>query len=516
MRLNLIEKAKHSNIYYPTKTLKTRGEDKINREAHIDYDDIHAYLNDWLLKNVHSSVLDEAERLPRDLIQSAYQMGFFSLIIPKAHGGLGLSKYTYFQILELLTQHDMSFAITLGAHLSLATGSICDFGSEVLKERYLPQLATTTIGCFGLTEPGAGSDVQNIKTQATKVEGGYLVSGSKCFITNAGIAGIAVIFAKTVLNNENVITAFVVEMNTVGVSVGKEEKKMGVRASSTASIFLDKVFVPDENVIGNIGDGTKIAMSIIHESRLGLAFGALGHMRVALKMCESQAANRKSFGKPIGEFELVAQTLQTIRSKIYSLESITYSTAKKLISGEALTVESAICKTYGTETVCEVINMAMQLHGGMGYMREIGLEQRYRDSRVAMIFEGTNEILRIYIGLMTFKDFRKKFFKAGKLNVTSTALLLFRNHFFANSMGHPDLADEKRKLKKLSRAVSKKTLINLLRFKKDIIHKQLISTETAEAVQRIYIAESILSRVQNSFSSSEVLLAKTSLGLLKL
>jgi acyl-CoA dehydrogenase family protein 9 len=292
----------------------------------------------------------------------------------------------------------------LGAHQSIGLKSILLFGTEDQKKRYLPKLATgEMVAAFALTEPSAGSDAAAIQTHADKhPDGGYVLNGSKIWITNGGVADLFTVFARTSANEEGAkprITAFLVERG-MGVKSGPNEKKLGIRGSSTTEIFFDDVRVPAANVIGEVGRGFGVAMEVLNSGRLSLASGCVGGSKRLLRMAVERTLERKAFGRAIGEFGLIKDKIASMMARTYALESMTYLTTG-LVDSNAIdySVESAICKVFGSETLWNVVNETLQIAAGIGYMQEYPYERWLRDSRINLIFEGTNEILRCFIAL---------------------------------------------------------------------------------------------------------------------
>jgi alkylation response protein AidB-like acyl-CoA dehydrogenase len=309
-------------------------------------------------------------------------------------------------LLEEIARGCNSTAVTIGGHESLGAMAIYLCGSEMQKENYLRPLAEgKLLAAFALTEPNAGSDVASIKTTATDNGNNFLLNGNKTFITNGNIADVIVVFAITdVSKGVKGITAFIVEKKWNGFRAGKPEKKMGIRGSHTTDLFFENLEVPKENILGEIGGGFKVAMQTLDVARVSLAAQCLGSSKEMLELSIKHANERKQFGKPIAEQQAIQFMLAEMASEIYQAESIIYRTAWMIDNNIPCSRESAICKLVATETVCRVADKAMQIHGGMGYMREYPIERLYRDARVNRIFEGTNEIQHIVIARDVLKN----------------------------------------------------------------------------------------------------------------
>ncbi|MEJ1250051.1 acyl-CoA dehydrogenase family protein [Denitratimonas tolerans] len=342
---------------------------------------------------------------PEDFIQALRDLGLFGLIIPEEHGGLELSNGAYARVLAQTSSHDSSVSLTIGAHSSIGMKGLLLFGTEEQKQRYLPRLASgELIAAFCLTESGAGSDAASIRTKASRNDdGSWTLSGEKIWITNGGIAGFYTVFARTD-TPEGRITAFLVEAGWDGVSHGPHEDKMGIRASSTTTVAFSDVRVPAENVLGPVGKGFKVAMSILNSGRTGLGGGAVGGMRTLLRLATAQAKERQQFGKPIAEFGLVREKLARMAVDCFAAESTVWMVAHLIDSGHTdYSVEAAISKVFASEAVQRASYEALQIAAGNGFMREFPYEQITRDTRILSIFEGTNEILRLYVALSGFK-----------------------------------------------------------------------------------------------------------------
>lgn len=348
---------------------------------------------------------DRDAEQPPEFIQSLRDMGLFGLIIPEEYGGLALSNGAYARVLEQTSSHDSSVSLTIGAHSSIGMKGLLLFGSDEQKQRYLPALASgEAIAAFCLTESGAGSDAASIRTKAVHSDdGSWILNGEKIWITNGGIAGFYTVFARTD-TPEGKITAFLVEAGWPGVSHGPHEDKMGIRASSTTTVSFSDVRVPAENVLGPVGKGFKVAMSILNSGRTGLGGGAVGGMRTLIRLATAQAKDRRQFDKPIAEFGLVREKIAQMTMDCFAAESTVWMVAHLIDSGcTDYSVEAAIGKVFASEAVQRASYEALQIAAGNGFMREFPYEQITRDTRILSIFEGTNEILRLYVALSGLK-----------------------------------------------------------------------------------------------------------------
>jgi acyl-CoA dehydrogenase family member 9 len=359
----------------------------------------------YFAANVDSAKIDRDHEIPAPVLDGLKSLGLYGLQVPTEYDGIGLSTTAYARVMQEVGGLDPSIAVTLGAHQSIGLKGILLFGTTEQRRRYLPRLATGEhTAAFALTEPSAGSDAAAIKTRAELSADGahYVLNGSKVWITNGGSADVFTVFARTSLLEEGSkprITAFIVERG-MGVKSGPNEHKLGIRGSSTTEIFLDDVKVPVENVLGEVGRGFKVAMEVLNSGRLGLASGCVGLAARLIKMAIERVQERRAFGRNIGEFGLIKDKIASMLAETYALESMTYLTAG-IVDGKVAdySLESAICKIMGSETVWRVVNEALQIAAGIGYMQDYPYERLLRDARINLIFEGTNEILRCFVAL---------------------------------------------------------------------------------------------------------------------
>ncbi|MBZ4394784.1 acyl-CoA dehydrogenase family protein [Myxococcus sp. AS-1-15] len=359
--------------------------------------------------------------LLRELLRQAGELGLLSTDIPEAYGGTGLDKTTSLLLAEAMGLNG-SWSVTFGAHVGIGTLPIVWFGNAAQKAKYLPKLATGEwVAAYALTEQGSGSDALGAKTKAVRSPDGkhWVLNGSKLYITNAAFADVFVVFAKV---DGDKFTGFIVEKDTPGFSVGPEEHKMGIRGSSTCPLYFEDAKVPAENLLGEVGRGHKIAFNILNYGRLKLGAGVLGSMKLNLANALRFTQERKQFGTAIADFPLSREKLARMAMLVHAVESMTYRTAglvdarlasrdksapdfeaHLLAAVEEYAIESSIMKVYGSEALGHLLDDAVQLHGGAGFIEEYPIERAYRDARVNRIFEGTNEINRMLITGMILK-----------------------------------------------------------------------------------------------------------------
>ncbi|HCA79505.1 MAG TPA: acyl-CoA dehydrogenase [Bacteroidetes bacterium] len=338
--------------------------------------------------------IDEEERVPRELINKMGELGFLGAVFPTEYGGGGFGELGYCLLQEEIGRGCLSTATFIGAHQSIGSNAIYIGGSEYLKKKYLIPLAEGKyIGAFALTETLAGSDSFNLRTKAHRDGDDWILNGEKLWITNGSIADVVSVFART----EKGITGFVVETKWPGFTAGPPEKKMGIRGSVTAAISFENMRVPKENMIGDDGRGFLVAMKTLDAGRLGLGAACLGASKELLELSTKYAKERKQFDVTISQFEAIQFMLAEMATTIYAMESLVYRTAAAYDAGKPTSRQSAIVKLFCSEGLMKVADRAVQVHGGMGYSRELPIERMYRDARINPIFEGTNEIQKIVI-----------------------------------------------------------------------------------------------------------------------
>lgn len=464
---------------------------------------------------------DAKGEFPPEFIEELRQFGLFSLLIPEAHGGMGLSTTAYSRTLQEVAFYDGSTAVTVGAHSSIGLRGLLLFGTEEQKARYLPKLATgEMIAAFCLTEPGAGSDAASLKTTAVRDGDDWILNGNKLWITNGGIGQFFTVFAKTGGQAERGhMSAFIVTRDMPGVSVGPHEDKLGIRASSTTTVHFDNVRVPGKNLLGEEGKGFKVAMKILNSGRTGLGGGAVGGMKRCIELATLQAKERAQFGKPIAEYGLIKQKIGQMVVDCYASEAAVNMVSHFIDSGhEDYAVEAAIAKVFSTECLWRTADEALQIAGGNGFMREYPYERILRDSRINRIFEGTNDILRLFIALTGMNEVGSQLKElSGSLkgifdNPIKGFGVISDYALRRASLVSPYVKREKTTFSKLHPAVQRQQLMFeeltrllatavdrvLRKHGKHIIGKQLASRRLAEMMIDLFVLASVLSRVSSS------------------
>lgn len=340
---------------------------------------------------------DEEERFDRGIFTQMADLGLTGIPWPEQYGGIGSDYLAYCIAVEELSRVCASIGVTLSAHTSLAGWPIYTFGTEEQKQKYLKPMATgEKIGAYGLTEPSAGSDAGGMRTLAVKDGEDYILNGSKIFITNGGEADIYVVFAR-IDPNEKRTSAFIIEKDMPGFSVGKKEKKLGIRSSPTTEIIFEDCRVPKENLLGNEGEGFKVAMMTLDGGRNGIAAQAVGIAQGALDAAVAYAKERQQFGKPIISQQGIAFKLADMATSIEAARLLTYQAAWLESQGLPYGKESAMSKLYAGDTAMKVTTEAVQVFGGYGYTKDYPVERFMRDAKITQIYEGTQEIQRLVI-----------------------------------------------------------------------------------------------------------------------
>ena len=344
--------------------------------------------------------LDEEERFPMETVEKMGKLGMMGIYFPKKYGGAGGDVLSYAMCVEELSKVCGTTGVIVSAHTSLCCAPIYEHGTEEQKMKYLPDLLSgKKIGAFGLTEPNAGTDASGQQTTAVKNENGdYVLNGSKCFITNGTVAGTIVVFAMTDQKAGNHgISAFIVESTFPGFSVGKKEKKMGIRGSSTCDLIFEDCIVPKENLLGQEGKGFKIAMQTLDGGRIGIAAQALGITEGAMEEAITYTKSRVQFGKPIAKFQNTQFTFADMKVAVESGRLLVHQAATLKSAGKPFTMEAAMAKLYTSENAMKYTVKALQMFGGYGYTRDFPVERMLRDAKITEIYEGTSEVQRIVI-----------------------------------------------------------------------------------------------------------------------
>ena len=350
--------------------------------------------------------MDEAGEMPDALVDKMRESGFFGLAVPEQYGGLGVDTITYALVVEELAKVSAGVCIMITVHNSVGYYPLAMFGSDEVKQKFLPRLAAGEIASFCLSEPGSGSDAASLRATAQRDGEDYVLNGSKLWVTNGARAAFYMVMARTVgTTDHKSIHAFMVERDSPGLTIAKKENKMGIRASDTVAIDLDGVRVPAAHLLGQEGDGFKIAMTALDGGRIGVAFQALGIGQACLEEAIKYAKVREQFGKPLAEQATVQNLLADMGTELHAARLLGYHAAWLKDQGRPFTKEAAMAKVFATEAAGRAADAALQIHGGYGYVKEYPIERYYRDVRVTRIYEGTSEIQRLVIARELLAEF---------------------------------------------------------------------------------------------------------------
>ena len=365
-------------------------------------------VRDFAEKHIRPHVMewDESQQFPKDLFHQMGEHGFLGVLVPEEYGGAGLGYFEYISVVSEIAKVCGSIGLSVAAHNSLCTGHIMYFGNEEQKKKYLPKLATGKwIGAWGLTEPNTGSDAMNMKCVAKRDGNDWVINGTKCWITHGNSSDAMVVIARTGdVRDSHGMTAFVVERGTPGLSAGKKENKLGMRASETTEVIFDNCRIPSENMLGKEGEGFIQAMKVLDGGRISIASLALGIAKGAYEASIKYSKERHQFDKPISHFQGIAFKIADMKSQIEAAEILTLQAADMKNRGEKMTKEAAMAKYYASEVAVKVSTDAVQIFGGYGYTKDFPVEKFYRDSKLCTIGEGTSEIQKLVIAREVLKN----------------------------------------------------------------------------------------------------------------
>lgn len=499
----LIRETKAVDIFIP---------EEFNEEQHMIAQTCKDFTETQILPNIEKLEHHDQELLSK-LLKDAGELGLLGISVPEEYGGFGQNFVTSMLSVEVMGK-GFSFAVAFSAHTGIGTLPILYFGTEEQKQKYLPKLATGEyIGAYALTEPEAGSDPNSGKTKAVLSEDGkyYVMNGGKMWITNGSVADIFIVYAK--IEDDKNLSAFIVEKDTPGFTLGAEEDKMGIRGSSTIQIFFDNAKIPVENLLGKRNTGFKIALYILNLGRIKLAGATTGASKLAIDVSVQYANERKQFGMAIANFGAIKYKLAQMAILTFATESLTYRASQNIddaiaayiaegmdkgrASNEGIrqyAIEAAIAKVFGSESLDYVVDEAVQIHGGMGYSSETLVERGYRDSRINRIFEGTNEINR----LVAVGEILKRGMK-GELDLLTPAKAVA-----AELMGIPDFgstsvdyfAEKHKMIVNFKKSILMVAGAALQKFTDKIQNEQEILMNVADMLMYTYAAESMMLRVE--------------------
>jgi alkylation response protein AidB-like acyl-CoA dehydrogenase len=462
---------------------------------------------------------EEERWVPDELISELGERGLCGLYVPEEYGGQGLSQTGYCRVFEAFAQIDPTLSVVMGVHQSIGMKGIVLFGSDDQKERFLPDLASgRKLAAFALTEPNAGSDVHGMESRAVKqADGSWVLNGEKRYIGNGSRAGVLVTFARAEVDGEDRHIALILEQGMEGLEVGDRFDTMGLRANDLRRLRYNDIRVPPENVLGEPGEGFRIAMHILNNGRLSLATGSVGGAKSVLDMALAHVSDRRQFGRRLADFELVQEKIGWMVSYLFGLESMSYLTCGLVDAGVPdYSLESAICKVAATEFSWYQVNRALQLAGGAGYMRDAPYEKILRDLRIFPIFEGANDVMRAFVALGGMKPLVEELSELGEVSLAdplhSVGLLVeyvagrIQREIRPDRMtkAHPELAsladgvgDQVKQLRGVTESL-------LREHRTEIVERQFQQKRLADAVADIYAQIAVLSRVTSIFDDQGV------------
>jgi acyl-CoA dehydrogenase family member 9 len=463
--------------------------------------------------------VEEERWVGDDVIRTLGEAGLTGLYVPEEYGGQGLSQTGYCRVFEQFAQMDATLSVVMGVHQSIGMKGIVLFGSDEQKERFLPDLATgRKLAGFALTEPNAGSDAYNLETRAVKQpDGSWKLNGEKRYIGNGSRGSVFVTFAKTEIDGEDRQTAFIIERGMKGFEVGHRYDTMGLRGNDLRHLYYKDLRVPAENVLGEPGDGFKVAMHILNNGRLSLGTGSVGAAKWLIDEAIAHVKERRQFGHPLADFELVQEKIGWMVSYLFGLESMCYLTTGLVDAGVPdYSLESAICKVAGTEFLWYQANRALQLKGGAGYMRDQPYEKVLRDIRIFPIFEGANDVMRAFIALAGMKPLGEELKEMGDINLSDPigSLGVLADYVSGRiqreirpdrvSLAHEELkpladsvSDQVKRLREVTEGL-------LRRERGAVTERQLQQKRLSDAISDIYAQIATISRVSSIFEEHGV------------
>jgi alkylation response protein AidB-like acyl-CoA dehydrogenase len=488
----------------------------LNEEQNMIVESTESFIESEIIP-VYDRIEKQEPGLTESLLEKAGELGLLGLAIPEEYGGLGKDFNTNSLLIEYMAKA-RSFSLSLGAHIGIGTLPIVYFGNDQQKAHYLPKLATGELkACYCLTEPGSGSDALGAKTRADlNAEGThYIVNGQKMWITNSGFADVFIVFCQI---DGDKFSALIMEKGMEGLTLGAEEKKMGIKGSSTRQVFLENVKVPKENLLGEIGKGHLIAFNILNIGRYKLAAGVLGGSKLALEQAAGYALERQQFKTPIASFGAIQYKIAEMATRIYALQSSCYRASdmidnkeKELVAkgkpyqqaimqaAEEYAIECSVLKFFGSEVLDYCVDENVQIHGGMGYSEELGAAAAYRDARINRIFEGTNEINR----LLTV-DMLLKRAMGGKIDMMTPAMAIQKELMSVPDFGGDDsdtaLAAEAKVVKNAKKAILMVAGAAAQKLMAKLKTEQEILMNIADMIAEAYAMESTLLRTQKLIS----------------
>jgi acyl-CoA dehydrogenase family member 9 len=501
----------HEELIFPWPGTDREEQDRIR--------ELNARIRQYCAEHYDPRQAEEERWISDRLFRDLGEIGALGLYVEEQYGGQGLSQTGYARVFETIGQIDATLAIVLGVHQSIGFKGISLFGTDEQKQRFLPDLAAgRKLAAFALTEPEAGSDAYHLRSRAVEQpDGSWVLNGEKRYIGNGSRADVITTFARAEVGGEERHIALLLEKGMEGLEVGERYDTMGLRANDLRRLYFRDVRVPPENVLGEPGQGFRVAMQILNNGRIGLGTGSVGGAKKLLNLAIDHVKERRQFGRPLADFELVQDKIGWMVSYLFGLESMTYLTCGLVDAGVPdYSLESAICKVSGTEFLWYAANRALQLAGGEGYTRDLPYEKVLRDTRIYPIFEGANDVLRAFIALGGFKPVGEKLEGLSEIELSDPigsigVLIDYASDRIQRevrpdkiSLAHDELSDHADSVSDQVKRLASVTEKLLREHSKDVIERQFQQKRLADNVSDIYAQMAVLSRVSHIFEDQGV------------
>ena len=501
----------HEELVFPWPSADREEQDRIR--------ELNARIREYCAEHYDPRQAEEERWIPEQVLRDLGEIGALGLYVDQKYGGQGLSQTGYARVFETVGQIDATLAIVLGVHQSIGFKGISLFGNDEQKERFLPDLATgRKLAAFALTEPEAGSDAYHLRSRAVEQpDGSWVLNGEKRYIGNGSRADVITTFARAEVGGEDKHIALLLEKGMDGLEIGERYDTMGLRANDLRRLHFKDVRVPPENVLGEPGEGFRVAMQVLNNGRIGLGTGSVGGAKKLLDLAIEHVKERRQFGQPLADFELVQDKIGWMVSYLFGLESMTYLTCGLVDAGVPdYSLESAICKVSGTEFLWYAANRALQLAGGEGYMRDRPYEKVLRDTRIYPIFEGANDVMRAFIALGGFKPVSEKLEGLSEIELSDPigsigVLIDYASDRIQRevrpariSKAHEELSEHADSVSDQVKRLADATEKLLREHREDIIGRQFQQKRLADNIADIFGQIAVLSRVTDIFEDQGV------------
>src|SRR5215204_3997741 len=501
----------HEDLVFPWPAPAAEEQDRIR--------ELNARIRDYCSEHYDPRRVEEERWIPDEVLRDLAEIGALGLYVPEEYGGQGLSQTGYARVFETIGQIDSTLAIVLGVHQSIGFKGISLFGTDEQKQRFLPDLAGgRKLAAFALTEPDAGSDAYHVRSRAVEQpDGSWVLNGEKRYIGNGSRADVITTFARAEIDGEDRHIALILEKGMKGLEVGERYDTMGLQANDLRRLRFNDVRVPPENVLGEPGQGFRVAMQILNNGRIGLGTGSVGGAKKLLDLAIDHVKERRQFGRPLADFELVQDKIGWMVTHLFGLESMCYLTCGLVDAGVPdYSLESAVCKVSGTEFLWYAANRALQLAGGEGYMRDQPYEKVLRDTRIYPIFEGANDVMRAFIALGGMKPVGEKLEGLSELELSDPigsigVLIDYASGRIQREVrpdritkAHDDLSEHADSVSDQVKRLADLNEKLLREHRKDIVGRQFQQKRLADNIADIYAQIALLSRVSHIFEDQGV------------